>query len=272
MTTVLNKVLLTATISAFIGACTQNAPEVIDVPSRAGQQNPSGEQNTQVVDASMPIQAAMLTTYQVNISEAKYKFTYLDYTKEDALKFENGVAKLTLNGLPAGKQGSISLEVSDNSGVKLRGGANNVTLVAGRVNNLDIKLEPTSGGNPIVVPMTTDLVINVQIDQGTAPQPSPNVVAPNNNVVTPNVVTPNNNVVTPNVVTPNNNVVTPNVVTPNNNVVTPNVVTPNNNVVTPNVVTPNNNVVTPNVVDPNIATWDGRSDRGNSRWLIVPIN
>jgi len=236
MTTVLNKVLMTAVISAFIGACTQNAPEVIDVPTRASQENPEGGQNAQVVDASVPIQAAMLTTYQVNISEAKYKFTYIDYTKEDALKFENGVAKLTLNGLPAGKQGNIALEVSDNAGIKLRGGASNVTLVAGRVNNLDIKLEPTSGGNPIVVPMTTELVINVQIDQGTAPQPSPNVVTPNNN-----------------------NVVTPNVVTPN--VVTPNVVTPNNN-----------NVVTPNVVDQNISTWDGRSDRGNSRWSIVPIN
>jgi len=215
----LRSIVAIAILSTAATACTR-PQTTVEVPQRVGQQGNDGNADGRTVDVSMPLPASSLEKYRIDLNNARYKFTYLEVAKEDALTFTNGTATITIPGLPPNREGTVSLEVLEGGTLKLRGSQPNVKLSATTANNLSITLQPVDGSNPnpIVVPMTTSVTILVRVegDQGLDPIATPIPSPGPQPIVTP--------------------------------------------------------IPTPVPIDPQLGSWDGRTDRGNDRWTIVPVN
>lgn len=116
----------------------------------------TGEQNASVV---AEIAESEVARYFAPGAALEYKFTYLTSVASGVMQFNNGTASISVPGLPSGKAGDISLEISENKVVKLRAIKKNVTLTIG-TNRITLTLEEVSGG---VGDNKSDLIIDVQI-------------------------------------------------------------------------------------------------------------
>ncbi len=216
-------------------ACT-SGPRAVQVdtptaPDHGVVQDPKNGASASKTDhsgqAGIKLDKADFEKYALDIANLTYKFTFLTVVKEDKLLFDvDNKATLIFKDLPSETPGTITLEVSQAGKLVMRGTAD-ATLKKGENTKVQLKLsvvDPNAGGNGSGNSNTTDLTIDVTLDNNTGGNPPPPTTT---NPPPPTTTNP-----------------------------------PPPTTTTPPPTT---------TVDP-IASWDGKSNLGNSRWTIVPVS
>ena len=198
-----------ALLSINIG-CVSKAPSVDVAPG--SQRNPNtigtgpGSAFDQTMDTgslSAVLDERMLKDqFNINTANLNYKFSYLGKSESGAIRFSAGKSRVSLSKLKPGQSGTVSLEISEGTTLRLKGEQTNVTLRPGQ-NEMSLNLRsvsppnPGPGANPgtnpgtnpginpgtnpgtnnngIALPQDTSLSINVTMDGSNPPPAQPNV-------------------------------------------------------------------------------------------------
>lgn len=124
------------------------------------------------------LNASDLQAVKIDLKDLKYKFSYLDIVREGDLSFVSGVATLSFDNLPVGKEGTLALDIIQKGTLALSGNAVKVTLKSGS-QTIDLVLRsPTQQSSSVTIQATIDA------STATPPPVSPVVV------VVPPVVPP----------------------------------------------------------------------------------
>ena len=157
----------------FVSGCTKSTPQVVQVenPKAEAGEEKKPDINTTVTSNGDGQAAVVLdeqqlkSAYAIDTTNMTYKFEYLGKSQQGAISFVNSKATLTFKDLPSEQSGTVKLELLEASVVKLSATQDNVVLKKGVPNQISLKLVPTT--NPIVNPSTTDLSIDVTLDEKT---------------------------------------------------------------------------------------------------------
>ncbi len=179
-----NVYMMLTCASLTLSACTRGQQNVQIEPAKkpetSGQQGGSNaDQGQSVGDKSGAVGIVLnkqaLQKYAINLDNLNYKFTYLDQKQENKITFDAaGKAQLKFTNLPSDTAGTVTLEVLEGTTVKLRGSVENVTLKKGENTTVALTLkevDPNGGGNGNGNNNTTDLTIDVTLDNNTGGTP-----------------------------------------------------------------------------------------------------
>ena len=133
----------------------------------------NGSQGTQSQSGAIKtsIQARDLQRANIDLKDLKYKFTYLDVVKEGDMVFSNDAATISIDSLPIGREGAMSLDVFQRGNKVLTGSVAAVKLQPGS-QTINMALKP-------IAAQTSNVIINAVIDTGTStPPPGPTPTPP----------------------------------------------------------------------------------------------
>ncbi len=126
--------------SLTMSACTRS-PQSVQIepakkPVQSSDQQGGGDQGKSFGDRSGAVGIVLnkqaLQQYAINLDNLSYKFKYLDKELSEKITFDaGGKASLKFKDLPSETSGTVSLEVLDGATVKLRGSVDNVVLKKG---------------------------------------------------------------------------------------------------------------------------------------------
>jgi hypothetical protein len=178
-----NFLISTLMLLTLLSACTGRSKQGIQVDEK----RPVGETEEPAAVINEPVKIGAFDEKELRAAAQSqaaltYKFHYLTYDKSGDLTFVNGSVTLAFTALPANQTGDMTLEIFEGATLKLKGTASAVSLKVGQANNINIKLDPVvpgDSGNGVGGATTTDVNINVTINNGAvpgvSPQPQPTV-------------------------------------------------------------------------------------------------
>jgi hypothetical protein len=166
----------------FVSGCTRSGPQVVQVESPQANPGESKEDkkpeiNTTVLSNGDGQAAVVLderelkSAYAIDTANMTFKFEYLGKTQQGPITFVANKATLQFKDLPSEQSGTVKLELLEAGVVKLTASQENVTLKKGVPNQISLKLVSTA--NPITNPSTTDLSIDVTLDEKPIPDTTP---------------------------------------------------------------------------------------------------
>ena len=177
-----NAIVFAMGLTAVLSSCTSRNQKVVEVqPARllpTGTVTPGAGGNT--AEIPVTLDEAKMKAYG-DTTNMNYKFSYLTVTQAQPITFTAGTAQIKIQGLPASQAGTVVLDIYEGTTLKLHGEKANVTLGVGVNNNIQLNLAPptgTGGVNPGGGAGTTDLTIDVTLDNGTGTNPGTGSVVP----------------------------------------------------------------------------------------------
>jgi len=163
----ISNTLLGLSLCLALGACQQTTTAPIQPapsatpgtqPSSSGvdkaSQSASGD-GLATIPVTLDAQE-LHSKYTLDLDKLSYNFAYLDTTRGDTIKFQNGKATLVFSGLASGKRGDLKLEILEAGVVKLRAVSPGLVLTPGQM-HISLVLKPvdsSQGG---------DLTLNVTV-------------------------------------------------------------------------------------------------------------